>query len=139
MSNKKIIITILFILLAVNPLELYYNSSVPSIQKQKIYFDSEFSSLNINEYEEKEREIFRNKKYIIVLKNKENIKVERSIEKIKKRFEENKWTLLNENNNIRENKEETKIILFAKNEYRAETEFFKKYIVVRFWHKNYYE
>lgn len=137
MKNKNVVIILLLLLFAVNPLELYYNSNVPSIQQQKEYLDSEVSLLNMDGYKEEHREIFRNKTYIVVLKARDDI--ESNMENIKSKFQNNGQSFLQQRNNIRENRDQTKIILFEKEGYKAKIEFFEKNIVMRFWHKNYYE
>lgn len=137
-KNTKIIITILFMIFAFNPFELYYNARTPSIYQQRIYFDKEFSLLNLNEFREKEKEIFKNKTYIIVLENDTRMDYQNTINIIRNRFSENDWLFLNENKNIRGEKTKNVIMLFEKKEYRSEVEVFSSEIVLRFWHKNYY-
>lgn len=137
-KNTKIIITILFMIFAFNPFELYYNARTPSIYQQRIYFDKEFSLLNLNEFREKEKEIFKNKTYIIVLENDTRMDYQNTINIIRNRFSENDWLFLNENKNTRGEKTKNVIMLFEKKEYRSEVEVFSSEIVLRFWHKNYY-
>lgn len=137
-KNTKIIITILFMIFAFNPFELYYNARTPSIYQQRIYFDKEFSLLNLNEFREKEKEIFKNKTYIIVLENDTKMDYQNTINIIRNRFSENDWLFLNENKNTRGEKTKNVIMLFEKKEYRSEVEVFSSEIVLRFWHKNYY-
>lgn len=137
-KNTKIIITILFMMFAFNPFELYYNARTPSIYQQRIYFDKEFSLLNLNEFREKEKEIFKNKTYIIVLENDTRMDYQNTINIIRNRFSENDWLFLNENKNTRGEKTKNVIMLFEKKEYRSEVEVFSSEIVLRFWHKNYY-
>lgn len=137
-KNTKIIITILFMIFAFNPFELYYNARTPSIYQQRIYFDKEFSLLNLNEFREKEKEIFKNKTYIIVLGNDTRMDYQNTINIIRNRFSENDWLFLNENKNTRGEKTKNVIMLFEKKEYRSEVEVFSSEIVLRFWHKNYY-
>lgn len=137
-KNTKIIITILFMIFAFNPFELYYNARTPSIYQQKIYFDKEFSLLNLNEFREKEKEIFKNKTYIIVLENDTRMDYQNTINIIQNRFSENDWLFLNENKNTRGENTKNVIMLFEKKEYRSEVEVFSSEIVLRFWHKNYY-
>lgn len=137
-KNTKIIITILFMIFAFNPFELYYNARTPSIYQQRIYFDKEFSLLNLNEFREKEKEIFKNKTYIIVLENDTRMDYQNTINIIQNRFSENDWLFLNENKNTRGEKTKNVIMLFEKKEYRSEVEVFSSEIVLRFWHKNYY-
>lgn len=100
-KNTKIIITILFMIFSFNPFELYYNARTPSIYQQRIYFDKEFSLLNLNEFREKEKEIFKNKTYIIVLENDTRMDYQNTINIIRNRFSENDWLFLNENKNTR--------------------------------------
>lgn len=123
---------------AFNPFELYYNARTPSIYQQRIYFDKEFSLLNLNEFREKEKEIFKNKTYIIVLENDTRMDYQNTINIIRNRFSENDWLFLNENKNTRGEKTKNVIMLFEKKEYRSEVEVFSSEIVLRFWHKNYY-
>lgn len=137
-KNTKIIITILFMIFAFNPFELYYNARTPSIYQQRIYFDKEFSLLNLNEFREKEKEIFKNKTYIIVLENDTRMDYQNTINIIRNRFSENDWLFLNENKNTRGEKTKNVIMLFEKKEFRSEVEVFSSEIVLRFWHKNYY-
>lgn len=137
-KNTKIIITILFMIFAFNPFELYYNARTPSIYQQRIYFDKEFSLLNLNGFREKEKEIFKNKTYIIVLENDTRMDYQNTINIIRNRFSENDWLFLNENKNTRGEKTKNVIMLFEKKEYRSEVEVFSSEIVLRFWHKNYY-
>jgi|GEM_PF-6937822 len=137
-KNTKIIITILFMIFAFNPFELYYNARTPSIYQQRIYFDKEFSLLNLNEFREREKEIFKNKTYIIVLENDTRMDYQNTINIIRNRFSENDWLFLNENKNTRGEKTKNVIMLFEKKEYRSEVEVFSSEIVLRFWHKNYY-
>ena len=137
-KNTKIIITILFMIFAFNPFELYYNARTPSIYQQRIYFDKEFSLLNLNEYREKEKEIFKNKTYIIVLENDTRMDYQNTINIIQNRFSKNDWLFLNENKNTRGENTKNVIMLFEKKEYRSEVEVFSSEIVLRFWHKNYY-
>lgn len=137
-KNTKIIITILFVIFAFNPFELYYNARTPSIYQQRIYFDKEFSLLNLNEFREKEKEIFKNKTYIIVLENDTRMDYQNTINIIQNRFSENDWLFLNENKNTRGENTKNVIMLFEKKEYRSEVEVFSSEIVLRFWHKNYY-
>lgn len=137
-KNTKIIITILFMIFAFNPFELYYNARTPSIYQQRIYFDKEFSLLNLNEFREKEKEIFKNKTYIIVLENDTRMDYQNTINIIQNRFSKNDWLFLNENNNTRGENTKNVIMLFEKKEYRSEVEVFSSEIVLRFWHKNYY-
>lgn len=137
-KNTKIIITILFMIFAFNPFELYYNARTPSIYQQRIYFDKEFLLLNLNEFREKEKEIFKNKTYIIVLENDTRMDYQNTINIIRNRFSENDWLFLNENKNTRGEKTKNVIMLFEKKEYRSEVEVFSSEIVLRFWHKNYY-
>lgn len=137
-KNTKIIITILFMIFAFNPFELYYNARTPSIYQQRIYFDKEFSLLNLNEFREKEKKIFKNKTYIIVLENDTRMDYQNTINIIRNRFSENDWLFLNENKNTRGEKTKNVIMLFEKKEYRSEVEVFSSEIVLRFWHKNYY-
>lgn len=137
-KNTKIIITILFMIFAFNPFELYYNARTPSIYQQRIYFDKEFSLLNLNEFREKEKEIFKNKTYIIVLENDTRMDYQNTINIIQNRFSENDWLFLNENKNTRGENTKNVIMLFEKKEYRSEVEVFSSEIVLRFWHKNYY-
>lgn len=137
-KNTKIIITILFMIFAFNPFELYYNARTPSIYQQRIYFDKEFSLLNLNEFREKEKEIFKNKTYIIVLENDTRMDYQNTINIIQNRFSKNDWLFLNENKNTRGEKTKNVIMLFEKKEYRSEVEVFSSEIVLRFWHKNYY-
>lgn len=137
-KNTKIIITILFMIFAFNPFELYYNARTPSIYQQKIYFDKEFSLLNFNEFREKEKEIFKNKTYIIVLENDTRMDYQNTINIIQNRFSKNDWLFLNENKNTRGENTKNVIMLFEKKEYRSEVEVFSSEIVLRFWHKNYY-
>lgn len=137
-KNTKIIITILFMIFAFNPFELYYNARTPSIYQQKIYFDKEFSLLNLNEFREKEKEIFKNKTYIIVLENDTRMDYQNTINIIQNRFSKNDWLFLNENKNTRGENTKNVIMLFEKKEYRSEVEVFSSEIVLRFWHKNYY-
>lgn len=137
-KNTKIIITILFMIFAFNPFELYYNARTPSIYQQRIYFDKEFSLLNLNEFREKEKEIFKNKTYIIVLENDTKMDYQNTINIIQNRFSENDWLFLNENKNTRGENTKNVIMLFEKKEYRSEVEVFSSEIVLRFWHKNYY-
>lgn len=137
-KNTKIIITILFMIFAFNPFELYYNARTPSIYQQRIYFDKEFSLLNLNEFREKEKEIFKNKTYIIVLENDTRMDYQNTINIIQNRFSQNDWLFLNENKNTRGENTKNVIMLFEKKEYRSEVEVFSSEIVLRFWHKNYY-
>lgn len=137
-KNTKIIITILFMIFAFNPFELYYNARTPSIYQQRIYFDKEFSLLNLNEFREKEKEIFKNKTYIIVLENDTRMDYQNTINIIQNRFSKNDWLFLNENKNTRGQNTKNVIMLFEKKEYRSEVEVFSSEIVLRFWHKNYY-
>lgn len=137
-KNTKIIITILFMIFAFNPFELYYNARTPSIYQQRIYFDKEFSLLNLNEFREKEKEIFKNKTYIIVLENDTRMDYQNTINIIQNRFSKNDWLFLNENKNTRGGNTKNVIMLFEKKEYRSEVEVFSSEIVLRFWHKNYY-
>ena len=137
-KNTKIIITILFMIFAFNPFELYYNARTPSIYQQRIYFDKEFSLLNLNEFREKEKEIFKNKTYIIVLENDTRMDYQNTINIIQNRFSKNDWLFLNENKNTRGDNTKNVIMLFEKKEYRSEVEVFSSEIVLRFWHKNYY-
>lgn len=137
-KNTKIIITILFMIFAFNPFELYYNARTPSIYQQRIYFDKEFSLLNLNEFREREKEFFKNKTYIIVLENDTRMDYQNTINIIRNRFSENDWLFLNENKNTRGEKTKNVIMLFEKKEYRSEVEVFSSEIVLRFWHKNYY-
>lgn len=137
-KNTKIIITILFMIFAFNPFELYYNARIPSIYQQRIYFDKEFSLLNLNEFREKEKEIFKNKTYIIVLENDTRMDYQNTINIIQNRFSKNDWLFLNENKNTRGENTKNVIMLFEKKEYRSEVEVFSSEIVLRFWHKNYY-
>ncbi|CDD10207.1 unknown [Phascolarctobacterium succinatutens CAG:287] len=137
-KNTKIIITILFMIFAFNPFELYYNARTPSIYQQRIYFDKEFSLLNLNEFREKEKEIFKNKTYIIVLENDTRMDYQNTINIIQNRFSKNDWLFLNENKNTRGENTKNVIMLFEKKEYRSEVEVFSSEIVLRFWHKNYY-
>lgn len=137
-KNTKIIITILFMIFAFNPFELYYNARTPSIYQQRIYFDKEFSLLNLNEFREKEKEIFKNKTYIIVLENDTRMDYQNTINIIQNRFFKNDWLFLNENKNTRGENTKNVIMLFEKKEYRSEVEVFSSEIVLRFWHKNYY-
>lgn len=137
-KNTKIIITILFMIFAFNPFELYYNARTPSIYQQRIYFDKEFSLLNLNEFREKEKEIFKNKTYIIVLENDIRMDYQNTINIIQNRFSKNDWLFLNENKNTRGENTKNVIMLFEKKEYRSEVEVFSSEIVLRFWHKNYY-
>ena len=137
-KNTKIIITILFMIFAFNPFELYYNARTPSIYQQRIYFDKEFSLLNLNEFREKEKEIFKNKTYIIVLENDTRMDYQNTINIIQNRFSKNDWLFLNENKNTRGENTKKVIMLFEKKEYRSEVEVFSSEIVLRFWHKNYY-
>ena len=137
-KNTKIIITILFMIFAFNPFELYYNARTPSIYQQRIYFDKEFSLLNLNEFREKEKEIFKNKTYIIVLGNDTRMDYQNTINIIQNRFSKNDWLFLNENKNTRGDNTKNVIMLFEKKEYRSEVEVFSSEIVLRFWHKNYY-
>lgn len=131
-KNTKIIITILFMIFAFNPFELYYNARTPSIYQQRIYFDKEFSLLNLNEFREKEKEIFKNKTYIIVLENDTRMDYQNTINIIRNRFSENDWLFLNENKNTRGEKTKNVIMLFEKKEYRSEVEVFSSEIVLRF-------
>ena len=137
-KNTKIIITILFMIFAFNPFELYYNARTPSLYQQRIYFDKEFSLLNLNEFREKEKEIFKNKTYIIVLENDTRMDYQNTINIIQNRFSKNDWLFLNENKNTRGENTKNVIMLFEKKEYRSEVEVFSSEIVLRFWHKNYY-
>lgn len=137
-KNTKIIITILFMIFAFNPFELYYNARTPSIYQQRIYFDKEFSLLNLNEFREKEKEIFKNKTYIIVLENDTRMDYQNTINIIQNRFSKNDWLFLNENKNTRGENTKNVIMLFEKKEYKSEVEVFSSEIVLRFWHKNYY-
>lgn len=137
-KNTKIIITILFMIFAFNLFELYYNARTPSIYQQRIYFDKEFSLLNLNEFREKEKEIFKNKTYIIVLENDTRMDYQNTINIIQNRFSKNDWLFLNENKNTRGENTKNVIMLFEKKEYRSEVEVFSSEIVLRFWHKNYY-
>ena len=137
-KNTKIIITILFMIFAFNPFELYYNARTPSIYQQRIYFDKEFSLLNLNEFREKEKEIFKNKTYIIVLENDTRMDYQNTINIIQNRFSKNDWLFLNENKNTRGENTKNVIMLFEKKEYRSEVEVFSSEIVLRFWHKNYF-
>ena len=137
-KNTKIIITILFMIFAFNPFELYYNARTPSIYQQRIYFDKEFSLLNLNEFREKEKEIFKNKTYIIVLENDTRMDYQNTINIIQNRCSKNDWLFLNENKNTRGENTKNVIMLFEKKEYRSEVEVFSSEIVLRFWHKNYY-
>lgn len=137
-KNTKIIITILFMIFAFNPFELYYNARTPSIYQQRIYFDKEFSLLNLNEFREKEKGIFKNKTYIIVLENDTRMDYQNTINIIQNRFSKNDWLFLNENKNTRGENTKNVIMLFEKKEYRSEVEVFSSEIVLRFWHKNYY-
>lgn len=123
---------------AFNPFELYYNARTPSIYQQRIYFDKEFSLLNLNEFREKEKEIFKNKTYIIVLENDTRMDHQNTINIIQNRFSKNDWLFLNENKNTRGENTKNVIMLFEKKEYRSEVEVFSSEIVLRFWHKNYY-
>lgn len=123
---------------AFNPFELYYNARTPSIYQQRIYFDKEFSLLNLNEFREKEKEIFKNKTYIIVLENDTRMDYQNTINIIQNRFSKNDWLFLNENKNTRGENTKNVIMLFEKKEYRSEVEVFSSEIVLRFWHKNYY-
>lgn len=137
--NTKIFITILFMILTFNPLELYYNTKIPSIYQQRIYFDKEVSSLNFKEFREKEKEVFRNKIYIIVFNNDLKINQQNTTVMIQNKFSENNWLLINEKKNTRGENIRNVIMLFGKKEYRSEVEVFESEIVIRFWHKNYYE
>ena len=101
-------------ILAFNPLELYYDTQTPSIYQQRIYFDKELSLLNFHEFREKEKEIFRNKTYIIVLDNNPRISYQDTISIIRNRFSENDWLFLNENKNTREKNIRNVVMLFEK-------------------------
>ena len=83
------------------------------------YFDKEFSLLNLNEFREKEKEIFKNKTYIIVLENDTRMDYQNTINIIQNRFSENDWLFLNENKNTRGEKTKNVIMLFEKKNIEA--------------------
>lgn len=82
MKIVKFLILLFILLIAINPLKLYYEAKEPSSYQQEIFFSDSEKNLNMKNFKEIRRTFFRQKTYIVTYEYKQEILGNDKIKKI---------------------------------------------------------
>lgn len=73
MKIVKFLILIFILLIAINPLKLYYEAKEPSSYQQEIFFSDSEKNLDMKNFKEIRRTFFRQRTYIVTYEYKERV------------------------------------------------------------------